>query len=212
MARLHQRRKGYENWTKIGAGIGLATWKVGETWYISLEWIPRCGHWRYFGSWWLKHVWRTSAAPYRWMVGRSTYIITPKRECVRQCTCSHAPFQGQIWENLIKFIGNCRANFNPERKRKFSGGSVRVSYKGKMNWNRNGDKWHNMQNPDIHAPGNGAVSGCSRGGHVGGVRQDENNGRVGCERWGPGHNPPPHQDGRRQQDGGKNCWERGRST
>ena len=92
-----------------------------------------------------------------------------KGEFVRQCTRSHAPLRGQIPENLIRYIGKFRDAHDPPRKRKFNGGGKLVSYGVQTNWNRNGGKVHNGQNPDGQAHRSG--SGCSfdRVIHIGGV-------------------------------------------
>ena len=106
-----------------------------------------------------------------------------KGEFIMSCTLSHAPLQRQIRDNLIKFIGIFRANFDPARKQNF--------YEVKPNcYSRNGDNEYNGQNPDRHTPMNGAGGGFGKANHVRGVRQDVNHGGVRGTRGGPGHNTP----------------------
>ena len=53
-----------------------------------------------------------------------------KGECVKHCPRSHVPLREQIWENIIRYIRNCRAAHNPSINREFNGGSKQVSYGG----------------------------------------------------------------------------------
>ena len=131
-----------------------------------------------------------------------------KEECIRSYTRSHAPLQGHSAEDMIRYIGIFRVDFNPLRKRNFDGGGNRGLYGGQCN--RNGGNG-NGQNPDGKAHGSGTGFGVGRVGHVGGGRQDGNNSRGRGAHGGSGKNTkPPHQDVQRLWSGIQNCRYGGR--
>ena len=88
-----------------------------------------------------------------------------KGECIRSCTLSHAPLQGHSTEDMIRYIGICRVDFDPLRKRNFNGGENWGFYGGHCNRNiGNG----NGQNPDRKSHGSGTGCGVGRSDHIGG--------------------------------------------
>ena len=111
-----------------------------------------------------------------------------KGEYVRLCTCSNEPLQVQVRDNLIRFIGQCLARFDPARKRKSSGGSGRGSYGWQWVWNPRGDNGFHEQNRESHTPMIGAGGGIGKGGICGTGRHDGNHSGNGGAQGGQGYN------------------------
>ena len=123
------------------------------------------------------------------------------------------PLRGYTRDNLIRFISHYESHLEPERKSKFNGGGGQGADGAQQCWNQQGDTGFHGYNPDSHTPGNIAGDGIGRGGPCGAVQHDINNGVNGRAQGGQGYNPTPtHQDGQRQQGGGHNNQEGGRST